>query len=233
MKQESFKAASTGAVGRKECALGRRLGWLRDRLTIEAELAAYYDNEAVDRVRRPLSGRRLEARNRFLAEIDLSVPVLEVGTGTGRDVKEFVAAGLSVVGVDLSVEQARHAQSAGAHQVLASARHLPFPDATFSTLWSMSTLMHVPNSAIRETLVEVRRVLAPGAIAAIGVWGGPDIEDYGELKANLGHRRLFSRRSDETWGRLLRLVGEPHVYETWDNDGEDFWYQFTVLRVPG
>lgn len=206
---------------------------MRDRLTIEAELAAYYDNEAEDRERRPLSGRRLEASNRFLAEIDLSLPVLDVGTGTGRDVKEFVAAGISVVGVDLSAEQARHAQAAGAHQVLASARHLPFRDDSFSTLWSMSTLMHVPNSAIRETLVEVRRVLASGAIAAIGVWGGPDIEDYGEFKASLGHRRLFSRRSDETWGRLLRLVGEPHVYETWDDDGDDFWYQFAVLRVPG
>lgn len=205
---------------------------LRDRLAIEAELAAYYDNEAEDRARRPLSGRRLEAHNRFLAEVDLSLSVLELGTGTGRDVEEFVAVGFSVVGVDLSVEQPRHAQAAGAHQVLASARSLPFRDDSFSILWSMSTLMHVPNSAIRKTLVEVRRVLAPGAIAAIGVWGGPDIEDYGEFEGRLGHRRLFSRRSEETWGGLLRLVGEPRIYETWNDDGDDFWYQFAVLRVP-
>ena len=201
-------------------------------MTIEAELAAYYDHEAEDRARRPLSGRRLDALRRFLAEIDTSLPVLEVGTGTGRDVSEFVARGLVVFGVDLSLEQARHAQASGARQVLASARHLPFRDDGFSTLWSMSTLMHVPNSAIRETLVEVRRVLAPGAIAAIGVWGGPDTEDYGEFKGHLGHRRLFSRRSDETWRRLLRLVGEPHIYETWNDDGDDFWYQYAALRVP-
>lgn len=203
-----------------------------DRLTIEAELAAYYDHEAEERERRPLSDQRLEARNRFLAEIDMSLPVLEVGTGTGRDVKEFVAADLSVVGIDLSLEQARRAQAAGAHQVIASARYLPFRDNCFSTLWSMSTLMHVPNSAIRETLVEVRRVLAPGAVAAIGVWGGPDTEDYGSFKGPIGHRRLFSRRSEETWRRLLRLVGEPHIYETWNEDGDDFWYQFALLRVP-
>ena len=138
---------------------GRSAGPLPDRLRIEAELAAYYDHEAEDRERRPLSDQRLEAHRRFLAEIDMSLPVLEVGTGTGRDVKEFVAADLSVVGIDLSLEQARRARAAGAHQVIASARSLPFRDNSFSALWSMSTLMHVPNSAIRETLVEVR----PGA----------------------------------------------------------------------
>jgi len=205
---------------------------LPDRLRIEAELAAYYDHEAEDRERRPLSDQRLEAHKRFLAEIDMSLPVLEVGTGTGRDVKEFVAAGLAVVGIDLSLEQARRARAAGAHQVIASARSLPFRDNSFSALWSMSTLMHVPNSAIRETLGEVRRVLTPGAVAAIGVWGGPDTEDYGEFKGHLGHGRLFSRRSDETWRGLLRLVGEPQVYERWSDDGDDFWYQFAVLRVP-
>lgn len=203
-----------------------------DQLTIEAELAAYYDHEAEDRERRPLSEQRLEARNRFLAEIDMSLPVLEVGTGTGRDVKEFVAADLSVVGIDLSFEQGHRAQAAGAHQVIASARSLPFRDYCFSTFWSMSTLMHVPNGAIRETLVEVRRVLTPGAVAGIGVWGGPDTEDYGAFKGRLGHRRLFSRRSDETWRRLLRLVGDPLIYETWNDDGDDFWYQFALLRVP-
>lgn len=204
-----------------------------DRLTIEGELTAYYDREAEDRAHRPLGHRRVEARSRFLAEIDQSsLPLLEVGTGTGRDIGDFIALGLRVVGVDLSIEQARHARAAGAHQVLASARHLPFSDRSFSALWSMSTLMHVPNNAIRATLSEVRRVLIPGATAAIGVWGGPDVEDYGGRSEYEG-RRLFSRRSDETWGRLLELVGDVYHYDTWNGDEGDFWYQWALLRVPG
>lgn len=54
-----------------------------DRLTIEGELAAHYDHEAEDRERRPLSDQRLQDRNRFLAEIDMSLPMLEVGNRHG------------------------------------------------------------------------------------------------------------------------------------------------------
>lgn len=203
-----------------------------DTSRVEAELADYYDNEAEDRVRRPLASQRLEARRRFLAEIDTSVRLLELGTGVGRDVRAFVARDQFVVGVDLSFEQARHARAAGAHQVLASARYLPFRDNSFAALWSMSMLMHVPNSAIRETLHEVRRVLAPGAVAAIGVWGGPDVEDYGDHREYGGHRRLFSRRSDETWRQLLDPLGEVTSFETWNQDNDDFWYQWSLLRIP-
>lgn len=202
-------------------------------LRVEAELAAYYNDEAEDRVRRPLGNQRLEARRRFLAEIDTSVRLLELGTGVGRDVRAFVARNHSVVGVDLSLEQARHARAAGAQQVLASARHLPFLDDSFAALWSMSTLMHVPNSAIQTTLGEVRRVLAPSAVAAIGVWGGPDVEDHGDRERDGGLRRLFSRRSDATWHELLETVGAVQVYKTWNVGGDDFWYQWALLRVPG
>lgn len=201
------------------------------RVAIEAELAAYYDNEAEERLHRPLSSQRTEARRRFAVEIDPSLPLLELGTGVGRDVREFAKHDLTVIGVDLSLEQARHAQAAGAHQVLASATFLPFRDDSFAALWSMSTLMHVPNSVIRQTLSEVRRVLAPDAVAAIGVWGGPDVEDYGDRRDNESLRRLFSRRSDETWLRLLDFLGVVTTFETWNRDDDDFWYQWALVRI--
>lgn len=203
----------------------------QERRDIEAELVAYYDSEAEDRLHRPLSGQRTEARRRFTAEIDPSLPLLELGTGVGRDVSEFAKQDLAVIGVDLSFEQARHARAAGAHQVLASTSFLPFRDDSFAALWSMSTLMHVPNSVIRQTLSEVRRVLAPGAVAAIGVWGGPDVEDCGDRHEYGDLRRLFSRRSDATWHELLDPLGEMMVFETWNGDDDDFWYQWALLRI--
>lgn len=202
-----------------------------DRLAVEAELRQYYDSEAEERSRRPLVGQRVEARRRFLREVRPSSRLLEIGTGTGRDIADFIGAGFEVVGLDLSPEQGRYAIEAGAHQVIASARHLPFRDGSFPALWSMSTLMHVPNSTIEQTLEEVRRVLAPAAIGGIGAWGGPDIEDYGDRP---GDGRLFSRRSDETWRRLLETVGDVQAFETWSwDDSGDFWYQWALLRTVG
>jgi hypothetical protein len=70
----------------------------------------------------------------------------------------------------------------------------------------MSTLMHVPNEAIAGALAELRRVLAPGALAAVGVWGGPDVEHHSDIDV-LDPPRFFSRRSDDRWRSLLATLG--------------------------
>jgi hypothetical protein len=86
--------------------------------------------------------------------------------------------------------------------------------------------MHVPNAAIAEALGEIRRVLVPGALAAIGVWGGPDVEDHGDT----GGPRLFSRRSEQRWRQMLGLVGTVEEFENWHPDLDDFGYQWALVR---
>lgn len=199
---------------------------------IEAELAAYYDAEASDRASRALDPPRVEARSRFLERLgalaSLPGPVLEVGVGPGRDAGAFVAAGLELVGVDLSIEHAKHATAAGAAALVATGRALPFVDGAFRALWSMSTLMHVPDTAIGGVLAEVRRVLAPGAVAAIGVWGGPNVEERSD-QDRFDPPRFFSRRTDDRWRAMLATVGEVERFERWGEDRDDFWYQFAVV----
>lgn len=196
-----------------------------DPRSVERNLTAYYDEEAADRADRPLEEVRIAARERFVASFEgARPPLLEVGPGAGRDSAGLSARGFRVVGVDLSIDQLRYARGLGALPAVATARNLPFPAATFDALWTMSTLMHVPNSAIEATLAELHRVLAPGAVAAIGVWGGPDVERLGD------GGRLFSRRSDERWRGLLGIIGTVEVFENWHPGTDDFWYQWTVVR---
>jgi SAM-dependent methyltransferase len=172
---------------------------------------------------------RIAARDAFIAALPERTTVLEVGVGTGRDATGFVAAGHTVVGVDLSQAFAEHSRRAGAHVVLASARALPFPDGAVSALWTMSTLMHTPTAASDGALRELRRVLAPDAVAAIGVWGGPDVEEY-LASPRYDPPRLFSRRSDARWRELLGTIGTIEHFERWDDDGDPFWYQYAVVR---
>lgn len=196
---------------------------------VERDLADYYDQEAADRAERKLGERRIEARTRFRALLPPSPSFLEVGPGAGRDSGAFVEAGIDVVGVDLSHEQSRHASMSGAGPVVATVRQMPFADGSFDALWTMSTLMHVPDSAIELALAELRRVLSPGALAAIGVWGGPDIEGTGDKDA-YDPPRLFSRRSDARWETLLATLGTVEQFENWHPELDDFWYQFAIVR---
>lgn len=94
----------------------------------------------------------------------------------------------------------------------------------------MSTLMHVPNSTIERVLADIARVLRPDGLAAIGVWGGPDIEDHSvNDRASGSPPRLFSRRSARRWRELLATIGDVEAVEEWGDDPE-FMYQLAVVR---
>ncbi len=200
-----------------------------DVAAVESDLAVYYEQEAGVRAGRALDPHRVVARDRFLARIAGDRPrLLEVGIGPGRDAVAFVAAGVPVVGVDLALDHARRAGTTGAAAVVATVRHLPFPDRAFGALWTMSTLMHVPDVAIAGALAELARVLAPGALAAIGVWGGPDVEHH--IDGEFDPPRFFSRRSEARWRSLLATLGPVEDFVTWVQGSDDLCYQWALVR---
>lgn len=199
--------------------------------SVERELARYYDQEAAERAQREIDPKRAAARDRFIRRLSDRPCVLEVGVGPGRDARAFVDAGFPLCGVDLSVEHGVLAARTGARPAVASVRALPFATGSFGALWSMSTLMHVPNVAIAAALSEVRRVLRPGAAAAIGVWGGPDVEARHDRDA-YEPPRLFSRRSDRRWRELLSIVGVIEEFEHWEGaGGGEHWYQWAIVTA--
>lgn len=196
---------------------------------VERDLATYYDQEGDDRANRALEPRRIAAREACIATLAANQRVLEIGIGPGRDAAAFVAAGHTVVGVDLSRVFAQLAMRIGAHTAIATVRALPFPDGSFDVVWSMSTLMHVPDSAIDAALGEVARVLRPDGTAVIGVWGGADVESYLQ-HPRFDPPRLFARRSTERWRALLATIGTVDRLDEWHEADEEFWYQWAVVR---
>ena len=202
-----------------------------DPIDVERDLASYYDAEAADRAERALDPRRVAERTRAIERFrGIGRGVLEIGIGPGRDAGALVAAGLEVAGVDLSLQHARLATTTGATVAVASVRALPFRDHAFSGIWTMSTLMHVPSTAIGAALDEVARVLAPGGALAVGVWGGADHEGLLD-GGRYGPPRLFSRHTDERWQELLaNHVGRVADWETWGGAGGDFWYEWAVVE---
>lgn len=201
----------------------------REARDVEVDLAAYYDQEADARSTRPLGQQRLTARDEFVSRLPPAGRMLEVGTGAGRDTEFLVERGLWMCGVDLSFMQLKHAAARGGAVAVGSVRQLPFPSECFAAAWTMSTLMHVPNAAIENALAEFRRVLAPNALAGIGVWGGPDVEEFA-ADESYDPPRLFSRRSDDRWQSLLTAVGRVEEFRTWGRGIDAFWYQWATVR---
>ena len=106
-------------------------------------------------------------------QIASSSRVLDLGCGNGATAIALSAReGCHVTGIDLSgvrisnAQQARESQGLEAQQKLtfqkASATALPFPDGSFTHVWSQAVIYHVPDK--RTVLKEAYRVLAPGGI---------------------------------------------------------------------
>lgn len=209
----------------------------------ETELALFYDRHAALPNIRSHTRHRVECLDWFirLLKDEHRHSVFELGCGTGDEGLEFVRAGLHYCGVDLSGESVRLARAKGLDASVASGRSLPFPDGSFTAAWSMSTLLHVPNSRIHGVVGELVRVCAPGAPAAVGLWSGPD-EEVLNPEDDDEPRRFFSRRSDAAVRRIFAAHGEVEHFRTWpegrgdeSGPGRGAWtqhYQFLVLRTP-
>ena len=198
---------------------------------VVADLRTYYDQDAHRRAGRDLHGVRLGYRAEFLRRLgERSHTVLEVGCGPGKDAREFVAAGHSYVGLDLSVVHAGYTRDAGAPALQASLMALPVADDAVDAAWTMSTYMHVPSGAIEAAVAELCRVGRPGGLVGIGTWGGTGVEAH--LDDDIfDPPRFFALRHHEAMRAHYCSHGQIEHEEILPPGSDGWEYLFVILRV--
>ncbi|MEA2447311.1 MAG: hypothetical protein QOK47_948, partial [Actinomycetota bacterium] len=122
-------------------------------------------------------------------------PMLEIGVGTGRIAAPLVHAGIPVFGIDLSVAMlgnlvAKHGPTL-VPVALADARHLPFPDDTFSNALAAHVFHLIPGW--EAAVDELVRVVRPGGRLLVSASG----QGRGIFEELLEHmRRLLGDRAN-------------------------------------
>ena len=194
------------------------------------DLARYYDQDAAARAAREPAAERVRRRAGFVALLAAEgrTRVLEVGLGPGQDARAVQAVGLAVAGIDLSAEHVRLARAAGVDAHVAAAQEIPYPDGSFDAVWCMSVLMHMPDTDLHEALAEMARVLVPGGVAALGMWGGEDTAGVNP-DDTLDPPRYFSWRSEATMRALIEEHAVVEEFDTWTTD-VGHTYQWCVAR---
>ncbi len=171
--------------------------------TAKARLRLAYDADAERR-----NARDPEAW-RFMAVDDLADrmldaglrSVIDVGCGTGQMAERLSRQGLDVMGVDLSPANVMCTQARGVAALVGDFSDLPFDDGTFEGALAFNSMLHVPKADLGAVLTEIRRVLIPGALAKIVVWGGFDHEGPHDGDW-LDPPRFFSFYTDEAFAAL-------------------------------
>ena len=116
---------------------------------------------------------RAAARDHLDIEIGEGLAVLDFGCGCGRTLRHFTST--TIHGCDVDAEAIAWMQRSVAFERFAANRFeppLPWFEATFDLVYSVSVFTHVTESAQRAWLQELARVLKPGGAALLTVQTG-------------------------------------------------------------
>lgn len=174
------------------------------------------------------------------AKIEHGMRVLDVCTGPGMLAAAAVERGARVVALDFSTNVIAIARQnvPGAEFREGDAQALPFKENSFDAVVCGFGIIHVPNPAL--ALVEIRRVLQPGAHAAVSVWQAPNptngfgllygaIKAHGNLDVPLPRGPDFFQFSDEE--KLTRAMQEKGFKEIKIRTVEQTWELDDALGV--
>ena len=115
----------------------------------------------------------------------------DFGCGVGRLTQALASRFTSCVGVDISPEMIRRAESfnqfAHCRYVLNSDVRLPFADESFSFIYTNIALQHVPPRLAETYLREFVRVLAPSGVLVFGIQDSFAVPDLSSLITRIRH----------------------------------------------
>jgi SAM-dependent methyltransferase len=142
--------------------------------------------------------------------------LLEIGCGGGLLLRDALASGAAVTGLDHSEEMVRLARErSGAEVVLGDAASLPFAGASFTAVAMSIVFMFLPDPV--AVLRECRRVLARRGRLAIYTTG-PELRGTPAAPEPLASRSRFY--GDDELAELARRSGLSEVSVTNDGGGQ-------------
>lgn len=116
----------------------------------------YYNKQALSFIQETVDVDFFALQNEFVSRIHKGGRILDLGCGSGRDSKAFIAKGFDVVSVDGSEEMTKIASEYIGQEVLCSTFQDYEPDGRFDGIWACASLLHLS----KENIVLVMKKLA-------------------------------------------------------------------------
>jgi SAM-dependent methyltransferase len=97
--------------------------------------------------------------------------LIEIGSGSGREIPLFVQKGYDYIGIEPSAGMIEliKTEHADTRIIQTTIYDLPFENSTFDGFWMAAILLHIPKDRIHEAFNSFKRVLKPVAYGFISI----------------------------------------------------------------
>ena len=194
----------------------------------ETSTLSYYNTRSESFIEHTLSADMSATRDRFTALLPASAFILDLGCGSGRDVKAFLDAGYRVDAVDGSEELCKYARAyTGIDVRCMRFQDLDMTDA-YDGIWACASLLHLPENELEEVLRKVGIALKMGGVLYTGF-------KYGDF-SGMRDGRFFTDFTEDSLREFLQKFPEFSIQELWITSDvrpgreEEKWINILLLR---
>ena len=182
---------------------------------IISDLRTAYNQSAEQRDQGTKSTWKLEARQVFLEQLqhEGKTRLLEIGAGPGVDGRFFQDNNFTVTCTDLSPEMVRLCREKGLDAHVMDFLNLDFPDAHFDAVYALNCLLHVPKA-------DLPRVLKPGGLMFMAVYGGFEQEDVWQDDSH-EPKRFFAFYTDDQIQAIVSRHFDLEQFTAVNNDTDN------------
>lgn len=165
---------------------------------------------------------------RFLRYISKGAKILDLGCGSGRDVKAFLDMGYDVDAIDGSEKLARLASEYTGIQVKCMDFSQLNESSVYDAVWACASLLHVTSQNLPNIMARIRRALKSSGVVYASF-------KHGNFEGVRGER-YYTDMTSERFAEVLNKTGGLSIVEEWYSDdvradNNTVWYNVILRKV--
>lgn len=190
----------------------------------------YYNSNANQYFSNTVNADMSECCDRFLKYVVPGGRIIDIGAGSGRDIKYFRDRGYNVEGIDASEEMCRLASEYTGVEVQCERIQEWNPQKNYDGIWANASLLHLSFVEIEEFIIRTSDYLTKDGVLYIsmkkGIQTGQD-----------SNGRFFTDFSEQKVQQIMEKSTALVVYDSWEtSDGmsrERFRWLNLILKKRG
>ena len=169
----------------------------------------YYNSNAAQYFSSTVNVDMSECCERFLKYVVPGGRIIDIGAGSGRDIKYFKDRGYAVEGIDASEEMCRLAADYSGAEVSCDSIQDWHPQKKYDGIWANASLLHLSLPEIEKFVCQISRCLNSGGVFYMsmkqGIQTGYD---------NSG--RFFTNFTESIIKKIIRKCKTLEILDIWN-----------------